>query len=201
MTLSSSPLIENCWMENNNIDNSSPYPYINIGLQGVNSPTIRGCTILGSGHHMSGGISIWNAGSGVIEGSQIEGCGYGILCYQTAASPTIRNNTLVANNIHPDTMNWGFGVACNGNHGAGGGGRDLAPGRRSSARARGLLTVVDGECGRGGGRRGACRSRSRPVLGAGAPQSRRSTGFDRVHTRTPGCGGGGRAGCDRARRV
>jgi parallel beta-helix repeat protein len=116
MTLSSSPLIENCWMENNNIENTSPYPYINIGLQGVNSPTIRGCTILGSGHQMSGGIAIWNAGSGVIEGNHIEGCGYGILCYQTAASPVIRNNTIVANNIHPDTVNWGFGVACNGNN-------------------------------------------------------------------------------------
>jgi parallel beta-helix repeat protein len=116
MTLSSSPLIENCRIENNNIDNTSPYPYINIGLQGVNSPTIRGCTILGSGHHMSGGIAIWNAGNGLIEGNHIEGCGYGILCYQTAASPMIRNNTLLANNIHPDTVNWGFGVACNGNN-------------------------------------------------------------------------------------
>ena len=116
MTLSSSPLIENCWLENNNIDNISPYPYINIGLQGVNSPTIRGCTILGSGHQMSGGIAIWNAGNGLIEGNRIEGCGYGILCYQTAASPMIRDNALVANNIHPDTLNWGFGVACNGNN-------------------------------------------------------------------------------------
>jgi parallel beta-helix repeat protein len=116
MTLSSSPLIEDCWMENNNIDDASPYPYVNIGLQGVNSPTIRGCTILGSDHFMSGGIAIWNAGNGLIEGNRIEGCGYGILCYQTGASPMIRNNTLVANNIHPDTVNWGFGVACNGNN-------------------------------------------------------------------------------------
>ncbi len=60
-TLSSSPLIEDCTFENNNIQNISPYPYINIGLQGVNSPTIRGCTIHGSGHQMSGGISIWAA--------------------------------------------------------------------------------------------------------------------------------------------
>jgi len=116
MTLSSSPSIEGCWMENNNIDNSSPYPYINIGLQGVNSPTIRGCTILGSGHQMSGGIAIWNASNGLIEGNHIEGCGYGILCYQTAANPLIRDNTLIANNIHPDTLNWGFGIACNGSN-------------------------------------------------------------------------------------
>ncbi|MBP6875517.1 MAG: right-handed parallel beta-helix repeat-containing protein [Candidatus Eisenbacteria bacterium] len=116
MTLSSSPLIEGCWMENNNIDNASPYPYVNIGLQGTNSPTIRGCTILGSNHQMSGGIAIWNAGAGLIEGNHIEGCGYGILCYQAGASPAIRGNTLVANNIHPDTLNWGFGVACNGNN-------------------------------------------------------------------------------------
>ena len=44
MTLTSSPLFEDCHLENNNIENTSPYPYFNIGLQGVNSPTIRGCT-------------------------------------------------------------------------------------------------------------------------------------------------------------
>lgn len=116
MTLSSSPLIESCRMENNNIENTSPYPYINIGLQGTNSPTIRGCTILGSGHHMSGGISLWAASNGLIERNHIEGCGYGILCYQTGANPMIRGNVLLANTIHPDTLNWGFGIACNGNN-------------------------------------------------------------------------------------
>lgn len=116
MTLSSSPVIEYCTMENNNIDNTSPYPYINIGLQGTNSPIIRGCTILGSGHHMSGGISLWNASNGLIERNRIEGCGYGILCYQTGASPMIRGNLILSNNIHPDTLNWGFGIACNGNN-------------------------------------------------------------------------------------
>lgn len=114
MTLSSSPLIEYCRMENNNLDNTSPYPYVNIGLQGTNSPLIRGCTILGSGHQMSGGISVWASSNGLIERNHIEGCGYGILCYQAGASPTIRGNVLLANNIHPDTLNWGFGIACNG---------------------------------------------------------------------------------------
>jgi len=116
MTLTASPVIERCPLENNNIDNTSPYPYFNIGLQGVNSPTIRDNTILGSGHHMSGGIAIWNASNGLIEGNHIEGCGYGILCYQTAANPTIRGNTIVDNTIHPDTVNWGFGIACNGDN-------------------------------------------------------------------------------------
>jgi parallel beta-helix repeat protein len=115
-TLSSSPLIEDCWFENNNIANTTQYPYINIGLQGVNSPVIRGCHITGSGHHMSGGISIWASSAAVIEGNFIQGCGYGILCYSTGANPVIRNNWLYHNNIHPDTVNWGFGVACNGNN-------------------------------------------------------------------------------------
>jgi parallel beta-helix repeat protein len=115
-TLTSSPLIEDCWFENNNIQNTSPYPYINIGLQGVNSPTVRGCTIIGSGHQMSGGISIWASSAALIEGNDIEGCGYGILCYSTGANPTINDNHLRANTIHPDQVNWGFGVACNGNN-------------------------------------------------------------------------------------
>lgn len=115
-TLSSSPLFEDCWFENNNIVNTTQYPYINIGLQGVNSPVIRRCHILGSGHHMSGGISIWASSAAVVEGNVIEGCGYGILCYSTGANAVIRNNYLRLNNIHPDQVNWGFGVACNGNN-------------------------------------------------------------------------------------
>ena len=115
-TLTSSPLIEDCWFENNNIQNTSPYPYINIGLQGVNSPTIRHNWIHGSGHHMSGGISIWAASDALIQDNFIEGCGYGILCYSTGANPRIDGNHLHANTIHPDQVNWGFGVACNGNN-------------------------------------------------------------------------------------
>ncbi len=115
-TLTSSPLIEYCTFENNNIQNSSPYPYINVGLQGVNSPTIRHNSIHGSGHHMSGGIAIWAASNAVIEGNFIEGCGYGILCYSTGANPTIHDNHLHANTIHPDQVQWGFGIACNGDN-------------------------------------------------------------------------------------
>ena len=114
MTLGSSPLIQDCWFENNNALNASPYPYINIGLQGNNSPTVRGNTILGSGHQMSGGMAIWNECNGLIEGNTISGCGYGILCYQFDANPLIKDNVLTDNNIHPDTLNWGFGIACNG---------------------------------------------------------------------------------------
>lgn len=116
MTLTASPTIEDCLLEDNNLDNSSPYPYLNIGLQGVNSPTITGNHIIGSGNHMSGGIAIWNASNATIEGNIIEGCGYGILCYQTGANPVITGNQIRDNNIHPDTVNWGFGVACNGNN-------------------------------------------------------------------------------------
>jgi len=114
MTLGSSPLIEDCLFEDNNRENEHPYPYINIGLQGNNSPTLRGNQIYGSGHEMSGGIAVWNACAGLFEDNMIEGCGYGILCYQFDANPTIKDNVLVDNNIHPDTLNWGFGIACNG---------------------------------------------------------------------------------------
>jgi parallel beta-helix repeat protein len=114
LNLSASPLIADCTLEDNNLDNASPYPFINIGLQGVNSPTVRGCTIRGGGNYMSGGIAIWNACNGLIEDNLIQDCGYGILCYQTGASPTIRDNTITENNTHPDTVNWGFGIACNG---------------------------------------------------------------------------------------
>lgn len=116
LTLSASPTIELCHFENNNQENSSPYPYISIGLQGVNSPTIRGNTILGSGQEISGGISLWNASNALIQDNHIEGCGYGILCFQTGANPLIIGNSIIANNIHPDTVNWGFGIACNGDN-------------------------------------------------------------------------------------
>ncbi|MEZ4386090.1 MAG: right-handed parallel beta-helix repeat-containing protein [Candidatus Krumholzibacteriia bacterium] len=116
LTLTSSPTIEDCVFERNNLDNSSPYPYINIGLQGTNSPTIRGNEIHGDGNFMSGGIALWNLSNALIEDNLIEGCGYGILCYQTGANPVILGNEIRDNTIHPDTLNWGFGVACNGNN-------------------------------------------------------------------------------------
>ncbi len=116
MTLTSSPTFENCVLDHNNLENSSPYPYFNVGLQGVNSPTIRGCLIDGSGIEMSGGMAFWSSSNALVENNTITGCGYGILCYSTGANPLIYNNRITDNNIHPDTLNWGFGVACNGNN-------------------------------------------------------------------------------------
>lgn len=116
MTLTASPTFENCVLDNNNLDNSSPYPYFNVGLQGVNSPTIRGCVITGDGNEMSGGMAIWNNSNAIIENNSISGCGYGILCYSVGANPTINDNTIFDNTIHPDQENWGFGVACNGDN-------------------------------------------------------------------------------------
>jgi len=116
MTLSSSPTIRDCIMDNNNLENSSPYPYINVGLQGTNSPTIEGCTITGDGNEMSGGMAFWALGEAQVVNNSISGCGYGILCYSTGANPLIKGNTIFENTIHPDTVNWGFGVACNGNN-------------------------------------------------------------------------------------
>ncbi len=116
MTLTSSPTFEDCILDNNNLENSSPYPYFNVGLQGVNSPTIRGCSIDGSGIEMSGGMAFWASCNALVEDNTITGCGYGILCYSTGANPLIYDNEITDNNIHPDTVNWGFGVACNGNN-------------------------------------------------------------------------------------
>jgi len=116
MTLTSSPTFENCTLDHNNLQNSSPLPYFNVGLQGVNSPIIRNCTITGDGSQMSGGMAFWANCNALVEYTSITGCGYGILCYSTGANPTLRGNMIADNNIHPDTVNWGFGVACNGNN-------------------------------------------------------------------------------------
>ncbi len=115
MTLTSSPTFEACILDNNNLDNSSPYPYFNVGLQGLNSPTIMSCEIDGSGNEMSGGMAFWNSSSAWVFNNTIRGCGYGILCYSVGANPMIQGNTIEDNTIHPDTVNWGFGVAVNGN--------------------------------------------------------------------------------------
>lgn len=112
MSLSSSPLVENNLFTGNNFENTSPYVIITIGLQGVNSPVIRGNTIIG-GYEQSGGISVWGNSSALIENNHIENCAYGILCYQNGANPRIKGNFLLNNNINPGT-DWGFGIACNG---------------------------------------------------------------------------------------
>ncbi|GAB4330874.1 MAG: hypothetical protein Kow0037_07010 [Calditrichia bacterium] len=113
MTLSSSPLVEDNTFTQNNFQNTSPYVIITIGLQGVNSPIIRGNHIIG-GYEKSGGISVWGQSQAVIEQNLIENCAYGIFCYQSGANPIIRDNILLNNNINPDTLYFGFGIACNG---------------------------------------------------------------------------------------
>lgn len=115
MTLSASPLIESNVFVNNNTENVSPYNFISIGLQGTNSPEIRGNHIIG-GSDRSGGISIWNASFATIEDNIIQDCAFGILCFQTGANPLISNNTLMNNTANPDTVLYGFGIACNGNN-------------------------------------------------------------------------------------
>lgn len=116
ITLDSSPTIRRCVLDNNNLENSSPYPYINVGLQGNNSPIIEGCTITGDGNEMSGGMAFWALSQAQVIDNSISGCGFGILCYDTGANPLIQGNRIFDNTIHPDTVNWGFGVACNGNN-------------------------------------------------------------------------------------
>ncbi len=115
LSLGASPVIENNLIRNNNIDNASPYPYINIGgLQGNSSPVVRGNTIIG-GYEMSGAISIWGSSNALIEGNTIRDCAYGILCFQSGANPRIKNNVLLNNAINPNPE-WGFGIACNGSN-------------------------------------------------------------------------------------
>jgi len=113
MTLCSAPLLEDNYFADNNFENSSPYVFITVGLQGTNSPVIRGNTIIG-GADKSGGIVIWGQSSAKIEYNRIKNCAYGILCYGSGANPLIRKNILVNNSINPDTVYFGFGIACNG---------------------------------------------------------------------------------------
>jgi parallel beta-helix repeat protein len=115
MTLSSSPTIRGNYFAENNFENQSPYVIITVGLQGVNSPIIEENTILG-GYSKSGGIAIWGNSQAVIRNNHIENCAYGILCYQAGANPLIDHNTLLNNNINPDTVYFGFGIACNGSN-------------------------------------------------------------------------------------
>lgn len=113
MTLSSAPLIEGNVLRRNNLEDSSPYNFISIGLQGVNSPRIVGNHIVG-GVQRSGGISIWANSQAVIEANRIENCAFGILCFQPGANPLIRGNTIVNNTVNPDTALYGFAIASNG---------------------------------------------------------------------------------------
>ncbi len=113
MTLGSSPLLEDNYFADNNFENSSPYVFITVGLQGTNSPVIRGNTLIG-GADKSGGIVIWGQSGAKIEHNLVENCAYGILCYGSGANPLIRKNILLNNSINPDTVYFGFGIACNG---------------------------------------------------------------------------------------
>jgi parallel beta-helix repeat protein len=115
ITLGSSPEISNCTFTENNLENLQPHTIITVGLQGTNSPLISGNTIIG-GVEKSGGIAVWALSEAIIEGNEIRDCGYGILCYSTGANPIIRGNRILDNVANPDTVNWCFAIACNGNN-------------------------------------------------------------------------------------
>ena len=115
MTLNSSPILRRNEFRDNNFENASPYVIITVGLQGVNSPVIEENTIVG-GNNKSGGIVLWGESQALIRNNHIENCAYGILCYQGGANPVIDHNTLLNNNINPDTLYFGFGIACNGSN-------------------------------------------------------------------------------------
>ena len=65
---------------------------------------------------MSGGIAIWNASNAVIEEQLHRGLRLRHPLLPDRRQPHHPRQRIWANNIHPDTLNWGFGIACNGNN-------------------------------------------------------------------------------------
>ncbi len=122
MTLTSSPLIKNNIIANNNTQNTSPKNQISIGLQGNNSPVIMDNIIYGSVYEKTGGISLWVNGSTnfsnmVVEGNTIYNNSFGITLYSTGdgiINAVVKNNSIYDNNINPSQLTSGSGINING---------------------------------------------------------------------------------------
>ena len=122
MTLGSNPIIENNILANNNTQATSAKNQISIGLQGNNSPEIRGNTIYGGGGVNTGGISLWVNGStsfssAIIENNIIYDNSFGITLYSTTdgqVNAIVRGNEIYNNKTNPNAMVSGSGINING---------------------------------------------------------------------------------------
>ncbi len=122
MTLSSSPVITNNFIKDNNTQNTSAKNQVSIGLQGNNSPVIKGNTISGGWSTRTGGISLWVNGTGafsnaVIENNEIYNNSFGMTLYATsggAINATVRYNRIYGNKINADVNTSGSGINVNG---------------------------------------------------------------------------------------
>lgn len=119
MTLNGTPLIENNIFGLNNTQGTSAKNQISIGLQGTNSPIIRGNTVYGGETIVTGGISLWVSGASsnaIIENNTIYNNSFGITLYATSGTlnAIVRGNTIYNNNINPNTQTSGSGINVNG---------------------------------------------------------------------------------------
>jgi hypothetical protein len=122
MTLGSNPTIENNVLAYNNTQATSAKNQISIGLQGNNSPEIRGNTIYGGGGVNTGGISLWVNGStsfssAIIENNIIYDNSFGITLYSTTdgqVNAIVRGNEIYNNKTNPNAMVSGSGINING---------------------------------------------------------------------------------------
>jgi hypothetical protein len=122
MTLGSNPIIENNILANNNTEATSAKNQISIGLQGNNSPEIRGNTIYGGGGINTGGISLWVNGStsfstAIIENNIIYDNSFGITLYSTTdgqVNAIVRGNEIYNNKVNPNALVSGSGINING---------------------------------------------------------------------------------------
>jgi type IX secretion system substrate protein/copper-binding protein NosD len=122
MTLGSNPVIENNVLAYNNTQATSAKNQISIGLQGNNSPEIRGNTIYGGGGVNTGGISLWVNGStsfssAIIENNIIYDNSFGITLYGSSGGmidAIVRGNEIYNNNVNPNALVSGSGINING---------------------------------------------------------------------------------------
>ncbi|MBL1213940.1 MAG: T9SS type A sorting domain-containing protein [Ignavibacteriae bacterium] len=122
MTLGSNALVENNILASNNTRAVSARNQISVGLQGTNSPIIRGNTIYDGQGIRTGGISLWVSGSSnnsdaIIENNTIYDNSFGIALYSSNdgnLNAIVRGNTIYNNTKNPDASVSGSGINVNG---------------------------------------------------------------------------------------
>jgi parallel beta-helix repeat protein len=116
----SSPIIENNYIANNNVRNSSPANPITVSFQGANNPVIR-CNEIhsadipipvragGIGFGLGSNTTVQNP---IIEENYIHDCAFGIVV-AGATQCLLKNNRIVNNNRNPNPLVAGSGVNIN----------------------------------------------------------------------------------------
>ncbi len=113
ITGSSSPRLEHCVIQGNNLEASDPRNAVSIGIQGTNSPVLISCLLEGAAFgNPASGFSLWMSGNPQLHHCEIRGFRSGVVIQGAGATGSLEN-CWIHDNRYSNPMLGGSGINVN----------------------------------------------------------------------------------------